>query len=193
MINCKLRLNSINPSKLCSLGLESCLRRASCWEHFKTITSHCSVPFWVEPCEGAKTITERKYMFMQQLQTSCRLSAGCKGRGAGVHLAGALLWRGAPNLWRAKLHPVLLLQTAKCPTAAQAAGSPEGRGERNSRRCVRLLLVLSGKAGQFGFLLKSFWPPSASEPWHFCSNFNKGCTDFPLPLLNSIPFLLLAS
>ena len=91
------------------------------------------MPFWVEPREGAKIISERKYMFTQQLQTSCRLSAGCNGRGAGAHLAGALLWRGALSLMHAKLHPALLLQAAKRPGLPRWAREKDLQGTCKAR------------------------------------------------------------
>lgn len=163
---------------------------ASCWTRFKTITSHCSVPFWVEPCEGAKVISERKCMFAQQLQASCRLLAGCKGRGAGAHLAEE------PHIWC----------TQSCTqhyyyewlSALWLPRLREARCARGQLRetCKALPWFPAKRHDGLCLVLKSFWPLSASSTWHLCSNCNGGMHLLSITLvveshsLSSIGFMI---
>lgn len=169
-------------------GLRACWRRASRWTHFKTITSHCSVPFWVEPSESAKIISKRKCMFPQQLQTSCRLSAGCKGWGTGPIWQRARIWRGAPYLVHAKLHPALVQWAPKCFKAAQAVGSPDVQEERSSADVQGFALVFGQKAGQLSLVIEEFLVLFCFINLAFLFKFRWGDV-FPLfLLLNSSPF-----
>lgn len=153
------------------------------------------MPFWGEPGADAKIISERKYMFTQQLQRSFRLSAGCKGWGAGARLAmcSALERSPIPDAW--KLYTALLLWAAQCSLTAQAAGSPDVQEERHYKRGARLYSdsPSKGKIAQ-----PCYWRVvvglSTWLTWHFCSNFNGECILFPLFFsLNYDPFLWSAS
>lgn len=174
LINHKQQLNSMTSSNPRSPGLRARGRSASCWAHFKTITSHCSVPFWVEPCEGAKIISERKCMFTQQLQTSCRLSAGCTGRGAGAHLAEGCALERSPASDARKAAPSVMMRVAKCPAAARPAGSPDVQEEGNYWRCSRLCPGSQPKGRTAQSRNKEFLASFCFTKWAFLLKFQQG-------------------
>lgn len=137
--------------------------------------SHCSVPFWVEPCEGARIISsESKCMFALQLQRSYRLSAGCEGRVLGPIWLRAVLWRGSPYLVHAKLHPASFRERPSAPRLPSLQEALKCNRKGTAGDVGGFVLVLGPKAAQLSLVLRSVWPFSASSNWHFCLNFNRG-------------------
>lgn len=137
---------------------------------------------------GAKIISERKCMFTQQLQTSCRLSAGCMGRGAGAHLAEGCALERSPISDAHKAAPSVIMKAAKCSLAAQPAGSPDVQEEGNYWICARLCPGSRWKGSMAQPGTEEFLASSSSS-WHFCSNFNTGMDAHPFCFSRQIPFL----
>lgn len=75
---------------------------------------------------------------------------------------------------QAKLHPALLRGRPSVPGLSRLREAQMCRRKRTIGHVPGFPLVLGWKAGQLIFILKHFWPLSASLSWHFCSNFSMG-------------------